>query len=175
MSLPESLTPGFVTVLPHGDLFHENAPDEWIERVFEKMEADRRHVYLATTKRPRRMQDWIERRYSAAKPVPRHIALAVSAERQVEANERISALLRLPAVTKWLMFFSLFEAIDLYQVPDATPEGYRKMVQVALGAGGWAVSSASSGWYDPIRSEFLRLGVPVIDTDLQEQVAERGF
>ena len=38
------------------DLFHENVPDEWIDRVFAVMALTRRQTYQVLTKRPERMQ-----------------------------------------------------------------------------------------------------------------------
>ncbi len=41
------------------DLFHEDVPDDYIERVFAVMAATPQHTYQVLTKRPERMQQWV--------------------------------------------------------------------------------------------------------------------
>ena len=50
--------PRMVFVNSMGDLFHENIPDEYIERVFGVMERCPRHQFQVLTKRAERMRDW---------------------------------------------------------------------------------------------------------------------
>jgi protein gp37 len=42
-----------------GDLFHEDVPDEWIDKVFAVMALTPWHTYQILTKRPARMRDYI--------------------------------------------------------------------------------------------------------------------
>lgn len=44
------------------DLFHEDVPDEFINKVFAVMSCTTRHTYQILTKRPQRMLDWWHRR-----------------------------------------------------------------------------------------------------------------
>ena len=48
--------PRLIFVVAHGDLFHENVPDEWIDRVFAVMALCPQHVFQVLTKRPERMR-----------------------------------------------------------------------------------------------------------------------
>jgi protein gp37 len=48
-------TPRKVFVCAHGDLFHENVPDSWIDQVFAVMALCQQHIFQVLTKRPERM------------------------------------------------------------------------------------------------------------------------
>ena len=50
-----------------GDLFHEDAPDEWIDKVFAVMALCPQHTFQVLTKRSDRMRDyWQQQEISAA-------------------------------------------------------------------------------------------------------------
>lgn len=51
--------PRKIFVCAHGDLFHENVPDEWIDRVFAVMALAPQHTFQVLTKRPERMQAYL--------------------------------------------------------------------------------------------------------------------
>ena len=51
--------PRKIFVAAHGDLFHENVPDAWIDLVFAVMALSQRHVFQVLTKRPERMRDYV--------------------------------------------------------------------------------------------------------------------
>lgn len=108
------------------DLFHEDMPLEWIDRVWNVMvEAHRAngHIFQVLTKRPSVMRralgpngiGW----YAVEKPVPcpePGIWLGTSVERQKEANERIPELLMTPATVRFLSVEPLLEAVDLTRI-----------------------------------------------------------
>lgn len=48
------------------DLFHENVPDEWIDRVFAVMALCPQHTFQVLTKRASRMREWFEERWQPA-------------------------------------------------------------------------------------------------------------
>src|ERR1700722_12156807 len=48
--------PRRIFVCAHGDLFAENVPFEWIDRVFAVMALNSRHTFQVLTKRPGRMK-----------------------------------------------------------------------------------------------------------------------
>jgi protein gp37 len=50
--------PRRIFVCAHGDLFHENVPDKWIDRVFAVMALAPRHNFQVLTKRPERMLEY---------------------------------------------------------------------------------------------------------------------
>lgn len=51
--------PRMIFVCAHGDLFHEDVPDAWIDQVFAVMALSRHHTFQVLTKRPERMRDYI--------------------------------------------------------------------------------------------------------------------
>lgn len=106
------------------DLFHEDVPDEWIDRVFAVMATANRHTYQVLTKRSERMrryltsfrddgQGFVTRDgvdgytpgvtgFNPARwPLP-NVWLGVSAERQEEADARIPDLLNTPAAVRFV-------------------------------------------------------------------------
>lgn len=61
------------------DLFHVDVPDDYLDRVFDRMEAIDRHIYQVLTKRPERMRRYLKRRLANKQLAP-HIWLGVSVE-----------------------------------------------------------------------------------------------
>lgn len=134
--------PRNIFVCAHGDLFHENVPDEWIDRVFAVMALAPQHTFQVLTKRAKRMCEYV----SAARdrivkvttdgnenvsvhtstayhstthlggkvswPLP-NVWLGVSAERHQEADERIPHLLATPAAVRFISAEPLLGPIDL--------------------------------------------------------------
>ena len=52
--------PRRVFVVAHGDLFHENVLESWLDQVFAVMALADRHVFQVLTKRPRRAREYLE-------------------------------------------------------------------------------------------------------------------
>lgn len=126
-----------------GDLFHEDVPDEWIDRVFAVMACAPQHTFQVLTKRSARMRAWFElnddgddRLVKVAQaagrlmedgdtaldvtmtgpwPLP-NVWLGVSAERQQEADERIPDLLATPAAVRFVSAEPLLGEIDLADI-----------------------------------------------------------
>ncbi len=48
--------PRMIFVCAHGDLFHEDVPDEWIDKIFAVMALCPQHIFQVLTKRPERMR-----------------------------------------------------------------------------------------------------------------------
>ncbi len=121
------------------DLFHEDVPDEWIDRIIGVMARTPWHTYQVLTKRSDRMKEymlgvdaekfvrfWSERMpYSEGIlgfparapqwPLP-NLWLGVSTERQKEANERIPDLLATPAAIRFISAEPLLGPIRLHQL-----------------------------------------------------------
>lgn len=123
--------PRRVFVCAHGDLFHENVPDEWIDRVFAVMALAPQHTFQVLTKRPERMRyylahaddeggDFFERMVDCGGdaldgmdwPLP-HVWLGVSVEDQTTAAERIPILLDTPAALRWVSAEPLLGPVDV--------------------------------------------------------------
>jgi protein gp37 len=115
-----------------GDLFHEDAPDDWIDKVFAVMALAPQHTFQVLTKRAERMRAYVsarpqaiwdrraleidpsalERLKAIGWPLP-NVWLGVSCERQQEADERIPHLLQTPAAVRFISAEPLLGPIDI--------------------------------------------------------------
>lgn len=121
------------------DLFHEQVPDEWIDRIFGVMAQASQHTFQVLTKRPERMRDYVgimADRYTrqargvrvarAGSPVSipddapggmdwplPNVWLGVSVEDQATADTRIPLLLQTPAAVRFLSVEPLLGPVDL--------------------------------------------------------------
>ena len=98
------------------DLFHEDVPDEFIDRVFRAMATAPRHVFQILTKRPERMRDYcswtdilrddlprdMADRIGAFWPLP-NVWLGVSIETQ-RHEDRWDALASTPAAVRFVSY-----------------------------------------------------------------------
>lgn len=125
--------PRMIFVNSEGDLFHEDVPDEWIDRVFAVIHMAPHHTYQILTKRPKRMREYINavgtgNRFIAERdglfndagpwPLP-HVWLGVSAERQQEFDERWPELAATDAAVR---FVSYEPALGLLKLGSARPD-----------------------------------------------------
>lgn len=122
------------------DLFHDDVPFEFIDRVFAVMALARRHTFQVLTKRPARMFDYFDKHYTRHKvaaaavefsgkkdgalgtcdhdvcnapfPLP-NVWLGVSVENQRFADERIPLLMETPAAVRFLSCEPLLGHLEL--------------------------------------------------------------
>lgn len=129
--------PTTYVVNPISDLFHENVPDEWIDKVFAVMALCPQHTFYVLTKWAERMQSYADFRHPGNKriidirqatcqylafctdtttpikfPLP-NVWLGVSAENQKTADERIPLLLDTSAAVRFVTVEPLLEGIIL--------------------------------------------------------------
>lgn len=135
---------GRVFVNSMSDLFHEDVPDDFIDRVFAVMALAYQHTFQVLTKRPERMRAYVDlacgriadtiiqfRRErgdtSVVVPLPHlepgvewwplpNVWLGVSAENQETADARIPLLLQTPAAVRWVSAEPLLGPVDLTDV-----------------------------------------------------------
>jgi len=126
--------PRRVFVNSMSDLFHEDVPDEFIDRVFAVMAFCPRHTFQVLTKRAERMARYFNKREMRITfvgnaairmkltdkdfrgPWPlKNVWLGVSAEDQQRADERIPWLLKTPAAVRFISAEPLLGPIDLAQ------------------------------------------------------------
>lgn len=105
-------TPRMIFVPSHGDIFHKDVPDEFLDRIFDVMERATWHTFQVLTKRSRRMREYVNRRY-ADRDAPAHIWFMVSAEDQPNAVERIPDLLATKAAVRGVSLEPLIGPIDI--------------------------------------------------------------
>jgi protein gp37 len=124
------------------DLFHEEVPTEYIDKVFAIMAMAPWHTFQVLTKRPERMLEYVKSRNCAMMhsvatmilgydnpkrravndwPLP-NVWLGVSVEDQDAANLRIPLLLNTPAAVRWVSAEPLLGAINFTRLrpPNVT-------------------------------------------------------
>ncbi len=99
--------PRRIFVCAHGDLFHEQVPDQWIDDVWGVMFRESRHRFQVLTKRSDR-----SRRWTLNAVCPQHIWCGVSVEDKMRAD-RIVDLVGSDALTKFLSCEPLLGPLDL--------------------------------------------------------------
>jgi protein gp37 len=161
------MRPRMIFACAHGDLFHEDVPDAWIDRVFAVMALAPQHTFQVLTKRAKRMRAyltdpltprriyWLQSGYQPGerdpneapctepRPLP-NVWLGVSAERQKEADERIPELLATPAAVRFVSAEPLLGPIDFRWI--AEPNEERDGVIDALKGRNWV---AGGGYGEP--------------------------
>jgi protein gp37 len=110
-------TPRMIFVNSMSDLFQEDVPDEYVQRVFDVMERASIHTFQLLTKRASRMAEWTARTYSAEPQIgrrtwPRNVWAGVSIETQTYTS-RIADLQKSPAFTRFLSVEPLLSPVAL--------------------------------------------------------------
>lgn len=106
----------FVTSM--SDLFHDDVPFDFLDRVFHKMWARPHLTFQVLTKRPDRMAAYARERLLEW---PRNVWPGTTVEDQRRANERIHHLLRVRAAVRFLSVEPMLGPIDLRAVPGDPP------------------------------------------------------
>jgi protein gp37 len=93
-------TPRMIFVNSMSDLFHKEIPKDFIERVFDTMEAAPWHTFQVLTKRSSLMRDFLRKRYGTRR-APFHMWFGVSVEDGTKSS-RIRHLREAPASIRFL-------------------------------------------------------------------------
>lgn len=173
LSIPGRWTkPRKIFVNSMSDLFHEDVPDEFIEKVYEVMLDNGRHTFQILTKRPERMAKLYHkwslmsdlRGFNSCAP---NIWVGVSVEDQRAFDERFPLLMSTNAAVKWLSIEPLLGPIELFdrECFDNTAN-YLKLSGL-----NWVVVGGESGpdarpmhtrWVRDIRNDCQRLNIPFL-------------
>lgn len=86
------------------DLFHDDVPESFVDRVFGEMERNKRHTFQVLTKRAFRLFE-----YTTERAVPDNVWIGVSVEDRRHGLPRIDLLRRSPAGTRFLSVEPLLE------------------------------------------------------------------
>jgi len=89
------------------DLFHEQMPEEYLNKIIDVIKITPQHIYQILTKRENRMYD-----YFLDKDIPSNIWLGVSVENKADGLPRINKLRNLKASIKFLSVEPLLEDLD---------------------------------------------------------------
>ncbi len=109
--------PRMIFVNSMSDLFHKEVPFEFVDRVFDTMEAASWHTYQVLTKRSSLMRAYLRGRYGE-RAAPPHIWCGVSIE-DATASARLRHLVEAPATTRFLSIEPLLGPVgelDLRQI-----------------------------------------------------------
>lgn len=101
--------PRMIFVNSMSDLFHKELDRNYVDRVFDAMEAADWHVYQLLTKRSSLMRDYLGKRYGA-NPVPGHIWPGVSVE-DAAHKSRIRHLGEIDSAARFISFEPLLGPI----------------------------------------------------------------
>lgn len=150
------------------DLFHENVPDDVIDRIFAVMLAAHWYTFQVLTKRPQRMKEYVNERFH---DLPPHIWMGVSVEDQATANERIPLLLDTPAAVRWVSAEPLLGPVVLNRYLFVGAEGGIDFAHTPRQLLHWIVCGGESGrnarpmhpeWARSLRDQCEAAGVPFL-------------
>jgi len=134
------------------DLFHQDVPDEYIEKVCRVMQQVDWHVYQVLTKRSERMRDLLTGKLSWAADCP-NVIWGVSVENCKHGLPRIDHLRQAPARLRFLSIEPLIE--DLGKI-DLTGLHW----VIVGGESGAGSRLMDEGWVISIRDQCMAAGVP---------------
>lgn len=142
------------------DLFHENVPDEWIDKIFAVMALAPRHTFQILTKRPKRMLEYFSAYHASVVELTRarlaidrcsaemnggsfhgngwplpNVWLGVSVEDQETADERIPLLLQVPAAIRFVSY-----------EPALAPVNFRLGIYQLVSGGSQGISLVGLDW-----------------------------
>lgn len=176
--------PSMVFVCSMSDLFHDDVPDSFLDKVFGVMAASWWHTFLVLTKRPERMENYLsqDRRegwaYSGANGndivfdqidfgpmVLPNVWLGVTAENQEQADARIPILLSIPATKRFVSVEPMLGSVDI------APQWVDKLRygQYGLSVLDWVICGGESGpgarpmhpdWARSLRDQCNAAGTP---------------
>lgn len=132
------------------DLFHKDVPDAYIDRIFDEMEKNERHVFQVLTKRAERMKRYVNKRY-AHEPCPSHIWLGVSVE-NMDYAWRAKMLRETHASIRWISAEPLIGSLDELNLDDID-------WLVAGGESGPGARPMSAEWVRELRDNCKAAGV----------------
>lgn len=122
-----------IFVCSMSDIFHDDVPFDFIDKIFETMTKCPQHTFMILTKRPKRMREFMRvsngGRWGAMPSLISHIWFGVTAENQEQANKRIPELLRfplIPAVKKFVSIEPMLGPIDLTKIQHLEDTGASK-------------------------------------------------
>jgi len=118
--------PCMVFVNSMSDLFHEDIPFEFIDKIFARMFIANWHTFQILTKRPLRALEYFNEYKSGKRfgemPLP-NVWLGISCENQATADERIPILLQVPAAVRFLSCEPLLDEISLSDLQRSDGKG----------------------------------------------------
>jgi protein gp37 len=144
--------PKSIFVNSMSDLFHEDVPEEYIERVCRVMQAANWHTYQVLTKRAERMRDLLQTRLRFAGEQP-HIWWGVSVEDRAHGVPRIAVLREAPAAIRFLSVEPLLEDLG-----ELNLQGIHWMI--VGGESGAGARPMQEAWVKSLRDQCQSAAIP---------------
>jgi len=168
------------------DLFHEDAPDEWIDRVFAVMALAPQHQFQVLTKRPERMQAYLSNPHVGVNwfnatdcvlgmpdmwpydglardlgPLP-NVWLGTSVEDQPTADARIPHLLATPAAVRFVSAEPLLGPVNVESGLPGPRVGGKPCIHwlIVGGESGPGARPMEADWVRSLRDQCAAAGVP---------------
>jgi len=160
--------PSRIFVCSMSDLFHPAVPEDNIAEIFSVMIRNPVHTFLVLTKRPARALEYFNNfpKWISLNKEFKNIWIGVSVEDQETADERIPALLQIPAALRFISAEPLLGEIDLSKGYHITakhpPTSYICQID-------WVITGGESGhkarpthpdWFRSLRDQCKAAGIP---------------
>jgi protein gp37 len=176
--------PSKIFVCSVADLFHEDVPDEFIDKVMATVIACPQHTFQILTKRADNMRDYFKQGFDAGQWFDNqfpNLWLGTTCENQEQADKRIPILLQIPAAVRFVSVEPLLSPVDIqrYLKPEyfLGLEGVEKARAFANGWAGthwlehlnWVIAGSESGknrrsaeadWFRSLRDQCIDTGTP---------------
>lgn len=145
------------------DLFHEDVPFDFIDRVFVVMSLAEHHTFQILTKRPSRMKEYLSKnrlKHIGLNEWPLlNIWLGVSVENQKAADERIPLLLQTPSAVRFLSCEPLLGPVNLSMRTDRFEMVPGIDLVIVGGESGYNARPMHPDWAMSIRDQCQAAGV----------------
>lgn len=169
--------PRMIFVCSMGDLFHENVPFSWIDKVFDIIHDCSEHIFIILTKRPERMKEYMDYRVKSDKYYGHSwVWLGVTAENQEQADLRIPILLSIPAAKRFVSIEPMLGPVS-FRWFNLSKEWYHNKIETNHSVGhldalkllDWVICGGESGykarpmhpdWVRSVRNQCKAAGTP---------------
>ncbi len=157
-------TPKRIFVNSMSDLFHDEVPFEFVDRVFDVIERAPRHVFQILTKRPERLVEWHQIR-SASRAIPVNAWLGVSIE-SGRYIARADVLRRMDVAVRFISAEPLLGSLAelnlsgiSWLIVGGESGGSPGRALVRRETGKWSVKPLALGWVAELRDMCRTAGV----------------
>ena len=171
--------PSKIFVCSMADLFHDDVPFEFMQRVlwviWHSHIHNFGHTFMILTKRPERMQQFFSSKIYADSAnsyhLPQNLWLGVTAENQEQADKRIPILLQIPAAVRFVSVEPMLSAIkmDFGWLGRGPGVWLHRDQRGWLGGIDWVIAGCESGprrrpadiqWFRSLRDQCIRENTP---------------
>jgi protein gp37 len=162
--------PRYVFVCSMSDLFHEDVPDPFLQKVFRTMDlgGPLGHTFFVLTKRAKRMAAFRYEETSDGR-WPHNVWAGITAENQETYDDRVRSLVKTPAVIRWASLEPLLGPISL----RATGRLHPSWVVVG-GETGPGARPMDLDWARALRDECAESGIPFFFKQLGGRTKKGG-